>query len=325
MKKILGDATIKERILIIGTVLLCTVSIIMSILYVWKSMENIVPFTTTQVQGNTQVMQGENDVDNNRATTDNDTSDEYGDTPNNTSNSTNTANIPNQTGGIGNTGLSGQPAVTPTPSVNAGDTTLENTEFSETIYGSLIVTNHIEVRGEEALEPDLEKEFHITIHVGEEIYEHGLKAGESYRVENIPAGMEYNIEVADYLADNYVNEHRHLNGNIGEGENHVNVINALTPRADIDEMLAAGLLSSYEDNAGNMENIEGTGEMNENLLEQELQEAEVIAPVNTEIESVQYTGEAYIHQATHSTALTVWVVMLMISTVMLKVILKRFD
>ena len=183
----------------------------------------------------------------------------------------------------------------------------------EGLYGDLIITNYVEAQGEEVL--DLEKVFHFTIKVGEEVYEHALRIGESYRIENIPEGTPYEIVGANYLSEYYVNENRHIEGFIVQGENHQMFHSMLTPAPEVERMIEEGLIIDNEEYEIDLTEMQTEAEV--------LQEPEVSNTLVTteEPEVSHYIGEISMPKETHPMAAIVWLIILMASIVALKVVI----
>jgi len=183
----------------------------------------------------------------------------------------------------------------------------------EGLYGDLIITNYVEAQGEEIL--DLEKVFHFTIKVGEEVYEHALRIGESYRIENIPEGTPYEIVGANYLSEYYVNENRHIEGFIVQGENHQMFHSMLTPAPEVERMIEEGLIIDNEEYEIDLTEMQTEAEV--------LQEPEVSNTLVTteEPEVSHYIGEISMPKETHPMAAIVWLIILMASIVALKVVI----
>ena len=80
----------------------------------------------------------------------------------------------------------------------------------------------------ETIEDPMEKVFNFTIRVGSDIYTTQLKHGETYRIDNIPVGTDYEVVEEDYYQDGYVTSSINANATIVEGDNHASVKNVLT-------------------------------------------------------------------------------------------------
>ena len=180
---------------------------------------------------------------------------------------------------------------------------LGNTELEEEIYGNLIVTNRVESNSEEDFDP--EKEFHFTIYVGEERYEYVLKTGESYSVENIPVGTTYRVEVADYLGEYYVNENPQSEGVILHEDNHMEFLHTLTPEPEVTRRIEAGEFSTP---------LEDVEDIPENV---EVQPSEVN---HQQQRNLRYEGEVSLAPEARPLVTTFWLVVLMLSTVILKIV-----
>jgi AAA ATPase containing von Willebrand factor type A (vWA) domain len=225
------------------------------------------------------------------------------------------AGIDAQVGAAGADGIAGgvglESSETPQSELDAayaGDIAL-----MEELYGDLIITNYVEAQGEEIL--DLEKAFHFTIKVGEEVYEHALRIGESYRIENIPEGTPYEIVGANYLSEYYVNENRRIEGFIVQGENHQMFHSMLTPAPEVERMIEEGLIIDNEEYEIDLTEMQTEPEV---LQEPEVSNALVTAE---EQEVSHYIGEISMPKETHPMAAIVWLIILMASIVALKVVI----
>ena len=347
------DKRIRRKIVAILLGCICTVSVIMSIWYVWRSMSMV----TSSMVGATAVLQGDEaqgiendnvlDEENNRLNDDvldeekNRLDDNILDEENSRLNDdvlgeeNNRLNEAGESSGLEDANLVNQPdpssileSETAESEImgleHAGieDTYAENADEQypvEELYGDLIITNYIEAQGEEVLDPD--KAFHFTIKVGEEVYEHALKAGESYRIKNIPVGTAYEIEAANYLSEYYVNESRHLSGSIVMGENPQAFSSILTPASEVERMIDLGIIVVDEENELDITDVPETTEAQ---IEPEVpQEPEVINTAVTadEQEASHYIGEISIPEEARPMAIISWLIILMVSIVALKVII----
>lgn len=286
------DKEIRLRIVTIVLGIVCILSLIMSTWYAWRSIPDTVPITTTQINEETQIIENSS-AQSDGYTTRNELED--------------VETLENEDSAVSENRV-------------LEDTSLEDMELGnaepvtsqEELYGDLIVTNYVEAKGEELLDP--EKAFHFTIHVGEEVYECALKAGESYRIEGIPVGIAYEVEEADYLAEYYVNEDRHSTGIITEGDNHEIFSSVLTPAVEVEQMLEEALAEYFE----NEEDIANTEEELKAIQEQELED--IVGNIG-EQEDLHYVGEVSLSKEARPMLTVFWVVMLMSSIVALKVII----
>ena len=115
-----------------------------------------------------------------------------------------------------------------------------NTKEEEEKLGNLIVTKTVEiVPGASLVDKDgnpipnpMEKVFHFTIRVGNDTYTCDLKHGQTYRINNIPIGTDYEVVEDDYYAEGYITSSTNTNATIVEGDNHAGVKNVFDNPSD---------------------------------------------------------------------------------------------